>query len=97
MGWGLWSKIKKGFKKVGNAIKKGAKWVNDNIIKPAAPALAAAGAAIGDRIVPGSGDFVRRGFDKFAGAVDAAARGNSRDAAQNVRDFIQGGRIRLND
>ena len=97
MGWGLWSKIKKGFKKVGNAIKKGAKWVNDKIIKPAAPMLRTVGGAIADRVAPGTGDLVRRGIDAFGDTVDAVGRGNYRDAAQNVRDFIQGGRIRLND
>ena len=97
MAWGLWSKIKKGFKKAGEALKKGANWVNDNIIKPAAPALRAAGGAIADRIAPGTGDIVRRGIDTVTGAVDAVGRGNYRDAARNVRDFIQGGRIRLND
>ena len=34
MAWGFWNKIKKGFQKVGRAIVKGAKWVNDKIIKP---------------------------------------------------------------
>ena len=30
MAWGLFNKIKKGFKKVGSAFKKAAGWVNDN-------------------------------------------------------------------
>ena len=34
MAWGLWNKIKQGFKKVGNAIKTGVTWVKDKIIKP---------------------------------------------------------------
>ena len=37
MAWGIWNKIKKGFQKVGRAIVKGAKWVNDKIIKPFKP------------------------------------------------------------
>ena len=39
MAWGLWNKIKKGFQKVGKAIKKGVGWVNDKIIKPIKPVL----------------------------------------------------------
>ena len=33
MAWGFWNKIKKGFQKVGRAIVKGAKWVNDKVLK----------------------------------------------------------------
>ena len=39
MAWGVWNKIKKGFQKVGRAIVKGAKWVNDKIIKPFKPVV----------------------------------------------------------
>ena len=37
MAWGFWNKIKKGFQKVGRAIVKGAKWVNDKVLKPFKP------------------------------------------------------------
>ena len=39
MAWGLWNKIKQGFKKVGNAIKKAASFVNDKVIKPFKPVI----------------------------------------------------------
>ena len=34
MAWGLWNKIKQGFKKVGNAIRKGVDFVREKVIKP---------------------------------------------------------------
>ena len=39
MAWGVWNKIKKVFHKVGRAIDKGAKWVNDKVIKPFKPVI----------------------------------------------------------
>ena len=46
MAWGLWNKIKNGFKKVGNFIKKGADFVTNKIIKPFKPIIGAAATAI---------------------------------------------------
>ena len=39
MAWGLWNKIKQGFKKAGKVIKQGAKFVSDNVIKPFKPVI----------------------------------------------------------
>jgi hypothetical protein len=39
MAWGLWNKIKQGFKKVGNFVKKAASFVNDKVIKPFKPVI----------------------------------------------------------
>ena len=39
MAWGLWNKIKNGFKKVGNFIKKGADVITNKVIKPFKPII----------------------------------------------------------
>ena len=36
MAWGIFKKIKAGFKKVIGGIKKGAQWLGNNILKPIA-------------------------------------------------------------
>ena len=51
MAWGFWNKIKKGFQKVGRAIVKGAKWVNDKVLKPFKPIVK----TVANAIIPGSG------------------------------------------
>ena len=68
MAWGVWNKIKKGFQKVGRAIVKGAKWVNDKIIKPFKPVVKTIGSTIANVLAPGSGAVV-------SGAVDAVSDG----------------------
>ena len=54
MAWGLFNKIKKGFKKVGSAFKKAAGFVNDKIVKPFKPLIKTAVNAF----VPGAGAIV---------------------------------------
>ena len=54
MAWGFWNKIKKGFQKVGRAIVKGAKWVNDKVLKPFKPIVK----TVANAFVPGSGAAV---------------------------------------
>ena len=54
MAWGLWNKIKQGFKKVGNFVKKAASFVNDKVIKPFKPVIK----NVANAIIPGSGKFV---------------------------------------
>lgn len=54
MAWGFWNKIKKGFQKVGRAIVKGAKWVNDKVLKPFKPIVK----TVANAIIPGSGAAV---------------------------------------
>ena len=46
MAWGLWNKIKQGFKKAGSVIKKAADFVTDKVIKPFKPFIAGAASAI---------------------------------------------------
>ena len=77
MAWGLWNKIKQGFKKVGNAIKKAASFVNDKVIKPFKPVLS----KVADTIIPGSGRIVEAVSD----GIDDVASGNWKGAAQRVR------------
>ena len=65
MAWGLWNKIKKGFQKVGKALKKGVTWVNDKIVKPFKPIIKTAANAI----LPGAGtviDIASDGIDAFS-------------------------------
>ena len=89
MAWGLWNKIKQGFKKVGGAIKKAASFVNDKIIKPFKPVIS----KVADTIIPGSGrvvEAVSDGIDGWTESTQAnrglpdVANGNFRGAAQRV-------------
>ena len=70
MAWGIWNKIKKGFQKVGRAIVKGAKWVNDKIIKPFKPIVKTGASAIANKFVPGSGTFVSNAVDAVSDGID---------------------------
>ena len=76
MAWGLWNKIKQGFKKVGNAIKKAASFVNDKVIKPFKPVIS----NVANAIVPGSGRIVEAVSD----GIDDVATGNWKGAAQRL-------------
>ena len=79
MAWGLFNKVKKGFKKVGSAFKKGVTWVNDNVVKPFKPLIKAAA----DAYYPGAGKAV----DIASGGIDAISRGDLRSAKQSGEDF----------
>ena len=70
MAWGIWNKIKKGFQKVGRAIVKGAKWVNDKIIKPFKPIVKTVAGTIANAIVPGSGNIVSGAVDTVSDGID---------------------------
>ena len=61
MAWGFWNKIKKGFQKVGRAIVKGAKWVNDKVLKPFKPIVK----TVANAIIPGHSHFAPRGGSTF--------------------------------
>lgn len=50
MAWGLWNKIKNGFRKVGNFVRKAAKTVNEKIIKPFKPVISTAANAISPKL-----------------------------------------------
>ena len=70
MAWGVWNKIKKGFQKVGRAIVKGAKWVNDKIIKPFKPVVKTIAGTVANAIVPGSGSLISGAVDKVSDGID---------------------------
>ena len=76
MAWGLWNKIKQGFKKVGNAVKKAASFVNDKVIKPFKPVIS----KVADTLLPGSGRIVEAVSD----GIDDVANGNFKGAAQRM-------------
>ena len=59
MAWGLWNKIKQGFKKAGAVVKKIARTVTDKVIKPFKPVISAAANAFN----PALGKIVDKGMD----------------------------------
>ena len=59
MAWGVWNKIKNGFKKVGAGVKKAANWVSDKVIKPFKPLISAGATAIN----PAVGAAVTKGMN----------------------------------
>ena len=72
MAWGLWNKIKQGFKKVGSAVKKAADFVTDKVIKPFRPFISGAiGAikpqygAVADKVMDSVERFSDEGFTPF--------------------------------
>ena len=77
MAWGVFNKIKKGFKKVGSAFKKAAGFVNDKIVKPFKPIIKTAVNAF----VPGAGAVV----DLASDGIDALSRGSWNDAANTAK------------
>ncbi len=83
MAWGLWNKIKKGFKKVGKAVKSGAKFVNDNVVKPFKPIIKTAAAAAGNYFVPGMGTVAANAVDEFSDGIDAVTTGNAKKWMSN--------------
>ena len=81
MAWGLFNKIKKGFKKVGSVFKKGAQFVNDKIVQPFKPYIKAAANAI----IPGAGRIV----DVASDGLDAVTRGDYRGAVDSGKNIYQ--------
>ena len=59
MAWGLWNKIKQGFKKAGTVIKKVADVVTDKVIKPFKPFIVGAASAIN----PAAGAIAGKAMD----------------------------------
>ena len=59
MAWGLWNKIKNGFKKVGNFVKKAAGFAADKIIKPFKPIISGVATAIN----PAAGAAITTGMN----------------------------------
>ena len=84
MAWGIFKKIKDGFKKVIGGIKKGAQWIGNNILKPIVNAVA----PVVDTIVPGVGTAIKRGVN----TLTELTTGNSRKA---IQDLVNNPKIKL--
>ena len=82
MAWGIFNKIKRGFKKVGSAFKKGIQFVNDKIVKPFKPIIK----SVANSFIPGSGVIV----DAASDGIDAAAKGDwgkVKESAGSIADW----------
>ena len=77
MAWGLFNKIKKGFKKVGSAFKKAAGFVNDKIVKPFKPLIKTAV----NTFVPGAGALV----DVASDGIDSISKGDWGGTKESVK------------
>lgn len=85
MAWGIFNKIKKGFKKIGSVFKKGANLINDKVIKPFKPIIKTAA----NTFLPGSSavvDLVSDGID----AVSNGDWGGAKQAAGDVSSWAKG-------
>jgi hypothetical protein len=88
MAWGIFNKIKRGFKKVGSAFKKGIQFVNDKIVKPFKPVIT----NVANAIIPGSGKIVEAvsdGIDGWSSSTQGStstdvANGNFKGATQRM-------------
>ena len=76
MAWGLWNKIKQGFKKVGNFVRKAAGFVADKVIKPFKPVIS----TVANVIAPGSGRIVEAVSD----GIESVASGDIKGLAHQV-------------
>ena len=85
MAWGIWNKIKKGSQKVGRAIVKGAKFINDKIIKPFKPVVKTIGSTIANAFVPGSGAIVSGAVDTVSDGIDNVSGWVSKKNKSNYR------------
>ncbi len=72
MAWGLWNKIKQGFKKAGSVIKKAADVISNRIIKPFKPVIGGAitavnpaAGAIANKVMDHVERFSDEGFTPF--------------------------------
>ena len=81
MAWGIWNKIKQGFKKAGQVIKDGAKYINNKVIKPFKPLIKQAV----NTFVPGAGKYV----DALSDGVDQWTSGDTRGALKTAVSTIK--------
>ena len=89
MSWGIFNKVKKGFKKVGSAFKKAAEFVNDKIVKPFKPVIKAAV----NSYIPGAGVAV----DAASAGIDAFTKGNYSGAKHSVEEIAKWAQNRFNN
>ena len=81
MAWGIFNKIKRGFKKVGSAFKKGIQFVNDKIVKPFKPIIK----TMADKFIPGAGDIVEAASD----GIDAVTKSDWRKAGESAASISE--------
>ena len=81
MAWGFFKKIKDGFKKVIGGIKKGAKWLGNNVLKPIINAVA----PVIDQIKPGVGTEIQTGVNALTGLTTGNGRCRSRTSSIILR------------
>ena len=86
MAWGLWNKIKQGFKKAGNFIKNAAAFVNNKVIKPFKPIAT----TVANAIIPGAGRII----EEVSDGIDEVANGNFKGAAKRAMGIASGSGIR---
>ena len=82
MAWGIFNKIKRGFKKVGSAFKKGIQFVNDKIVKPFKPIIK----SVANSFIPGSGVIVDAASDGID-AVVSGDLGKVKESAGSIADW----------
>ena len=66
MAWGIFKKIKDGFKKVVGGIKKGVQLLGNNVLKPIVKPIADIAAPVVDKFLPGVGTAVKTGVDALS-------------------------------
>ena len=76
MAWGLWNKIKQGFKKAGGVLKKAVNFVADKVIKPFKPVITGALSAIN----PKYGAIANTAMEAVERWSDDGAKGDDSNA-----------------
>ena len=84
MAWGIFKKIKDGFKKIIGGIKKGAQWLGKNVLKPIVKAVA----PVIDQVKPEVGTAIQTGVS----ALTNLTTGNGQNS---IKSFVNNPRIRL--
>ena len=74
MAIGFFKKLKNGLVKAWNGIKKGAKWVNNKVLKPVLKPIANAAAPIVNGVVPGLGTAIQAGVNTASGIIDGDSK-----------------------
>ena len=82
MAWGVFNKIKRGFKKVGSAFKKGLQFTNDKIVKPFKPILK----TVANSFIPGAGAIVEAASDGID-AVVSDDWGKAGESATSISEW----------
>ena len=83
MAWGLWNKIKNGFKKAGKFIRNVAKTVTDKVIKPFKRMIS----GVANAINPALGAAVNTGMDAVERFSDEGARAFIPHAKQSAQSW----------